>query len=349
MQDLTQRLVNRILEKSRLTAVGISVSHRRRVVATAVGGLRRHGHGAPVTVDDRWHIGSVTKSITGFLLGSMTEAGVLDFDAPLPEILPAVPMHRAWRDCSLHHLLTHTAGLPANFPGRAQRVDPADPADLVAARGTLIAEILERAPKKPPGQAFRYSNVGYSIAGHAAEVAAGVPFEALVRERVFGPLGLQSAGFGPPRGRYPEDQPMGHRSFLGIRGAANPFDGRADNGPVISAAGRAHMHLADLVRYGDVHLAGALGDDTHLTVETWRRLHRPVSNDYAFGWIRYERDWAGGDVLWHNGSNTMWYALLVVLPKKEAVLAFVTNEGAVRKAERAFLSATMDLVAALPS
>ena len=60
--------------------------------------------------------------------------------------------------------------------------------------------------------------------------------------------------------------------------------------------------------------------------------------------MRYESDRTGGPVLWHNGSNTMWYALLVLVPSRSTVLAFATNDGAIRRAETAFSALAKELI-----
>ena len=77
------------------------------------------------------------------------------------------------------------------------------------------------------------------------------------------------------------------------------------------------MNLHDLVKYGRKHLDGELGMDHFLNSDTWQRLHKPIMNDYAYGWVNTLRDWAGGPVIWHNGSNTMWYALPHAVTRKE--------------------------------
>ena len=77
--------------------------------------------------------------------------------------------------------------------------------------------------------------------------------------------------------------------------------------------------------------------------------HTPFRDDYASGWIQFERDWAGGRAICHNGSDTMWYALLILLPAKDTVLAFATNDGAVQAAETAFVKLAKELSALAPS
>ncbi|HLX68249.1 MAG TPA: hypothetical protein VKV04_01360, partial [Verrucomicrobiae bacterium] len=50
-----------------------------------------------------------------------------------------------------------------------------------------------------------------------------------------------------------------------------------------------------------------------------------VMDDYACGWVRLKRDWAGGPVLWHNGSNTMWYIVMWLAPEKNFCVIAATN------------------------
>ncbi len=117
----------------------------------------------------------------------------------------------------------------------------------------------------------------------------------------------------------------------------DPFKTRPDNSPVMAPAGCAHMTIGDLARYGAAHLAGGFGTSPLLLPRSaWHRSHTPFRDDYASGWVRYESDRVGGPVLWHNGSNTMWYALLILVPSRNMVLAFATNDGAIRRAETAF-------------
>lgn len=58
---------------------------------------------------------------------------------------------------------------------------------------------------------------------------------------------------------------------------------------------------------------------------------------------------AGGPLLWHNGSNTLWYALLMLLPARNTVLAFATNDGAIEEAEKAFVGLARQLSEEMPA
>ena len=350
LQDLLETRVAELREAAELTAVAAAVIVDGDLAGAAVSGDRRRNSGISVTVDDRWHLGSITKSMTATLLAVLEDDGLLVPDDALPALLPDVEMADGWSACTLDHLLTHTAGVAANFTDDFQDVWPETSEELVAERRRFIADVLADEPQSPCGERFLYSNVGYTIAGHIAETVAGEPYEALIQNRVFLPLGLITAGFGPPRGEHADREPVGHGILvLGsvrVRVPIDPFTMRADNSPLIAPAGTVHMTIGELARYGATHLDGEYGTDPVLLPQpSWERLHAPFLDDYARGWVRQEHDWAGGSVIWHNGSNSYWYALLMLLPASNMTLAFVTNDGDIVGANAAFGELAQELSA----
>lgn len=110
----------------------------------------------------------------------------------------------------------------------------------------------------------------------------------------------------------------------------------ADNTAIIGPANAVHMTLADLCKYATEHLRGELGTGKLFAAETYKRLHTPELNDYAHGWVvkrpTYEIPYT---VYWHNGSNTMWYALVVFIPGKNMTVAVTSNDGDIDQAESA--------------
>jgi CubicO group peptidase (beta-lactamase class C family) len=84
-----------------------------------------------------------------------------------------------------------------------------------------------------------------------------------------------------------------------------------------------------------LHLHAARGDARLLKQETFTHLHTPSpGTEYACGWGVPPRPWAGGTVLTHNGSNTMWYAVVWIAPKKDFAVLIVANQGE-KEAEKA--------------
>lgn len=269
-----------------------------------------------VADDDVWHLGSCTKAMTATLIALLVARGDLAWETPLAELLPelATDMHLDFMELDLADLMGHRAGLPANpYDGLPEDADGAG-LSLVEQRSALTKHVLARGPVHPPRGAFLYSNTGFLIAGHVAEVATKKSWEELMRELLFAPLGMQSAGFGPPGTRERCDQPRGHTSD----GEPVEPGPEADNPPNLGPAGTVHATLADWAKFIQLHLRGARGDvkvgELTLTKDAFARLHTPMPGagaQYGYGWVFDKRDWAGGDgtVWWHNGSNTMWYCV----------------------------------------
>lgn len=279
-----------------------------------VTGTRRAGGTEKVTADDLWHLGSCTKSMTATLIALLVTRGDVAWDTLLAELLPelASEMHVDYLDATLVDILCHRAGLPANPANLGASL--ADESSLVEQRAAMTRSVLRAPPVHPPKGKQLYSNAGFIIAGHIAEVATGKSWEELIQTLLFQPLGMKSAGFGPPGTPEECDQPRGH----GEDGSYLEPGPLADNPPIIGPAGSVHASLVDWAKYIQLHLKGARGDvkvgEITLTRETFARLHSPYDGpglSYGYGWGIEKRPWAGGDgtALWHNGSNTMWYCL----------------------------------------
>lgn len=339
MIDLQAQL-DEIHHRSALTAVGAAFDGPDRNLQIAVSGRRSRHADTPVTPADLWHTGSVGKSMTATLVATLFHD---QLDTPwlsLPRVQARFGnAHEAWQSSSLRHLLTSTGGLPANFPLKYLRhTDSTDSTDF---RTDALAEVLSRPPRAPVGSRFRYSNLGYTLAGHVCEIVWGESYPSLLAKHVCTPLGMASVGFGAP----PGEQPHGHQVILGWRREIHPDRPLADNPPLITPAGRMHMTLGDLAAFGRAHLDmhKGVGPLAHLVSDG---LHTPLLADYACGWIVADEPWCG-PIIWHNGSNRYWYCLLILFPELDAIAAFTTNDGARFRGERAFFNAAREIAETL--
>ena len=162
----------------------------------------------PVTEKTCFRVASVSKLVMAFGALSLCADGLLDLDGDLSALLgyrvrsphaPDVPV-------TLRMLLTHTSGLrdEGTYSSRGMQ------------SGCTLRELLE-APENwlpaQPGAAFHYSNLGAGAAGVAMELAAGMPFDELMRARVFSPLGIR-ASYDPRRIEPAGDLADGYRVRL---------------------------------------------------------------------------------------------------------------------------------------
>jgi CubicO group peptidase (beta-lactamase class C family) len=322
--------VTKALAASGLPALGAAWA-RGQSGAVSVAGIRAQRASAPVTDTDRWHVGSITKSMTGTMLARLVKQGKLSWDTTVETVFgQTIPsIHADLKTVTLHELVTGKSGIASSLPIMEFLGFPRHETDARASRQAWASKALQRAPQVAPRTTFLYPNSGFVIAGAMAEAVTGQSWEALMQAEVFAPLGLSSAGFGPPDSAA---NPSGHRrSLMGGLVALRSGEDGADNPVAMGPAGIVHMTLADLARFGRHHAEGAAGrgDRGYLDHAAWQFLHTPPDGgDYAVGLVRR----ADGR-LWHNGSNTMWYGELLIDPMTGAAACAVanaaTNEGAV--------------------
>jgi CubicO group peptidase (beta-lactamase class C family) len=312
----------------------ILTDHRLAIGAV---GVRKLGSPEPIRVTDRMHLGSNTKAMTATLLGTLVEEGKLSWGSTVQEVFPdlAPQLHPDYRAVTLLQLLTHRSGMPRTdvekldqkldqwFERHAAELDAGRPA--TEQRRLVLKAIMSDPPRTRPGSAFAYSNYGYIIAGLMAEQVTGRPWESLMTLKLFEPLGMSSAGFGPPGQPGEVDQPWGHLRSVGPLVWPTREDVLP---PWAGPAGTVHCSVPDWSKFAALHLAAAQGTAKLLKPATFRVLQTPPpGSDYACGWIVAKGIWAGGRTLYHEGFNQAWYANLGLAPARNLALLVATNRG----------------------
>jgi CubicO group peptidase (beta-lactamase class C family) len=320
--DDTATTLETIRKKHDLPALAVAVVKDGKICDRAAVGVRKYGDPTPVTMNDQFHIGSCTKSMTATLTAMFIEEGKLRWDSTIAEVLPDLKgkMDKQYETVTVAQLLTHRGGVPGKPPSAAWKKAWLLLATPTKQRKEFVAAVLSEPPEATPGTRFIYSNQGYAIVGAMIENLAGKPWETLMTERLFEPLKMKSAGFGVPGTMSKVDQPWGH---VRQGGKISPI--QSDNPPAIGPAGTVHCSLEDMARYTMIHLGHGQGD-TLLKGESFRKLHTPPEGaDYACGWGIAKRGWAGGNALTHAGSNTQWFLVMWLAPEKNFSVVAATN------------------------
>ena len=303
-----------------LPAVAAMVVSSDGILAEGVAGVRDVGAPDRATRSDLWHVGSITKSFTATLTARLVERGVLSWDDRLADRLPEA-VGTDFADVTLAQLASHSAGLPANPPPAWFTTTRRSPNSVPVQRRDAVVAALRGDPVSDPGSGFLYSNLGYMTLGAVLEEVTGETWETLLRREVLEPAGLGTAGFGAPGSIDVLDQPRGH--VPGGNGELVAVPG-LDNPAALGPAGTLHMSLRDLATWGAVHLRGERGEDGIVPAAAFRWMHRGRAGNYGSGWVD-ARDASGRRMIWHNGSNTAWYAMVALLPDADRVIAIVTN------------------------
>lgn len=325
-----------ILAKHEIPGMVAAIVEGDKVVAIGAAGVRKAGAEEKVTTGDLFHIGSCTKSMTATMIGTLVEEGKLSWTTTIGEVFTDLgeKMQPEWKGVTLEQLLTHRAGVPSDLgkDGLWGRLWKNAGAPGPEQRRMLVEGVLSWKPESPAGTKYLYANAGFAIAGAMAEKVTGKSWEDLMRERLFTPLGMDSAGFGAPGTKGTVDQPRGHYA----KGEAVEPGVGADNPAAIGPGGIVHCTVSDWAKYVSLHVRGDAADPKRgakiVKAETFDKLHTPPEGaepKYAMGWSVTSRPWAGPGqrVLTHNGSNTMWFAVCWLAPEKDFAVLVMCNKG----------------------
>ena len=341
------------LKRHQLPALAAAVVKEGKVIAAGAVGTRRAGTTSPVTLDDRFHIGSDTKAMTALLAGMLVEEGKLRWSSTVAELFPelAKEIHPDLQGVTLTQLLSHTSGIPSDDEAFDKLLEASLTQDgnLDELRYWTIQRYVTRPLAAKPGEKFAYANMNYMIVGSAIERNVGQTWEELITERVFAPLGLKSAGLGPQSSLGRVDAPLGH---LEVDGKAKAYlaGPNGDNPLVMGPAGTVHMSVLDFARWASWNAGGAKRGPALVRPETRAKLHEmimtipakkdaapgtPALGQYGLGWGQVHAPWASGPMLYHGGSNTKNLAHIWVDPKHDFAMVLMTNIGG-KSADEAF-------------
>lgn len=150
-------------------------------------GLKKTGATDSVDVNTVFRIGSLSKGFAGILTGILVEEGQLHWDDRVVRYVPefALSSPGQTREIQLHHLLSHTTGLPYHAY-----------TNMIEAGYDLrsIAALFGRLPLHgKPGEIYSYQNAVFSLAGEAIQAATGKTYPEVLSEKIFHPAGMNTA------------------------------------------------------------------------------------------------------------------------------------------------------------
>jgi CubicO group peptidase (beta-lactamase class C family) len=337
------RTLEPYLKEFGLPALAAAVFKEGVVIASGVAGTRRAGQDIPVGIEDCFHLGSDSKAFTSLLVGQFVDDGRLRWDSTLAEVFPELKdkMDAEFTKITLQELLSHSSGLAdAKILDLIERSYMQD-GNMDEVRYWMVKETASKPLDHARGSKFAYSNLGYIIAGAILERIGGKSWEELVNERIFGPLDLKSAGFGPQSSLGRVDAPLGHLILDGKPKAmlAGP---NGDNPLIVGPAGTIHMSVLDFAKWVAWHAGEGRRPPILVSPDIVKKLHTPVidtgvradappgtpkTGKYALGWGQVRVDWAPMPVITHTGSNGMNLAIAMFWPKTDFGFVMMTNIG----------------------
>jgi len=288
-------------------AGSILVAKDGRILLHKGYGLADREKGIPFTPETAFDIGSITKQFTAAAILALESEGKLKVTDPLGKYFD-VPQDKA--GITLHHLLTHSAGLQDVFGGDYEEMT----------RDGLVQAALASQLLWPPGTRYQYSNAGYSLLAAIVEKVSGKPYETFLRETFFKPAGMEKTGYRLPAWK-PEELAHGYR---GGEPWGTPLDHAwAPDGPWWNLRGNGGI----LSTTGDLHKWYlALEKGEVLSKEEQAKAYTPHvpeneegSSHYGYGWA-IDKGPGGTRRIAHNGGNGIFAADFQRYPDDRLVL-----------------------------
>lgn len=289
-------------------------------------GLANMELGVANTPATKFRLGSITKQFTAAAILLLQEKGKLSVADPISKFIPDSPA--AWNDITIHHLLTHTSGIPS-YTDQAgyqahMREPSGEPLDFFKRFRDFPLEFK-------PGEKFHYDNSGYFLLGVIIERVSGMKYEEYLQKNIFQPLGMDDTGYDWPS------------TILKNRasGYSKGPDGRQINAEFLDmgqpyAAGSLYSSVLDLYTWDR-----ALYTTKVLSAQSLAAAFTPGKFDWGEG-IRYGYGWGiaqvhGHKTVGHGGgingfSTVIWRAIeedavSIVLSNTDAGNSNVGNAG----------------------
>lgn len=267
---------------------------------------------APTTIFD---IGSLTKQFTATAILRLAMQGRLSTDDKLSKFFNNIPKDKA--NITIHDLLRHQSGLISNVGGDYDKITEEDFLDKV-----FLSKL-----KLGVGEAFSYSNVGYSLLAMIIEKVSGQDYETYLYKELWQPAKMETTGYTRPGfdtnliavGYYRNDSAWGKPTGKEWN-KSEPYWHLKGNGGILSTT-------EDLYKWDK-----ALKTELILSKEAKQKLYHPKlrsdeteTSIYAYGWDVSQTDRMTIQV-WHNGSNHIFYADFLRYIDEDITLIMLNNK-----------------------
>jgi beta-glucosidase-like glycosyl hydrolase/CubicO group peptidase (beta-lactamase class C family) len=318
----TQKLLASYAQQKAFPGASLVVGFRGAVILdTAVGSLDYGASSEKVTGDTIYDLASLSKAIgTTSAAMMLVQSGKLLLDAPVQDYLPEFqgPNKNKVR---VRNLLTHTAGFPAFLPiyKEAQGYD------------SLLRAVFALPLDYEPGSKSIYSDFGMILLGEIVSRASALPLDRYLSQNLFGPLGMKSTLYKPPKTLWPRIAPTENDPWRNrvVRGEVHDENAFAMGGVAGHAGLFSDAH--DLAIFAQMMLNRGVYDHRRFfnaeVVARFTSLQEPAEGARGLGWGKpSDSNWTGplfsAAAYGHTGftGTSIW-----IDPRRQLFIILLTN------------------------
>jgi len=334
-KDFIHTLESYIIKKMAETRVpGLSIALIRddKVIYSKGFGFRDVNATKPATPRTIYGIGSITKSFTALAILQLVNDDVISLNDPVTNYVD-VDLNHHGAEVTIHHLLTHSSGIPALgyaealisglLGSRSEWLPIAKPGDIIP-----FMEGASRWAVAKPGERFFYLNEGYVLLGKIIESVTGVPYREYVKENILKPLKMVRSYF--TREDVEKDSDVATPYVImkdgELRPSRFPYGIEADGGLLSNAldlANYVRMYLSDGVFEGREIISKEL---LELMLKPHIKLSSEIFGGDAYGYgLMIHPNFPGGTLIGHGGSVLVYTAYIGFIPSEGVGVAVLSN------------------------
>ncbi len=292
----------------------VLVAERGHVIFKKGYGLADMEWEIPNAADTKFRLGSITKQFTATLILQLVEQGKIKLDARMTDYLTDYRKDTGDR-VTIHHLLTHTSGIPS-YTGLPEFFK--DVSRNPYAVADFVKKYCSNDLSFEPGSKFAYNNSGYFLLGAIIEKVTGKTYEQALKENILDPLGMKDTGY---------DR---HETILKKRAEGYEKSPRGIvNAPYLDmglpyAAGSLYSTVEDLFLWDQ-----ALYADKVISAQSKALMFKPNLNNYGYGWIMNTQTVGSKsiNVIGHGGGINGFNTLITRLTDDRHLIVLLNNTG----------------------
>ncbi len=295
----------------------VLIAQDRNILLSQGYGLADRIQRIPNTPQTRFHLGSMTKMFTAMGILALQSQGKLCVNDPICNLISSFP--KAWKDITIHHLLTHISGLSSQLSRRFyEEIEiatsgPVPPSEQTHYLGLDCKWSLDARP----GEQYAYNNFGYILLAHIIEQVSGQSYADFLERTIFAPLQMRNTGY--------QDKSSG---VAKLYPDADSTTGEEFGSPPISeGSGHLYSTSEDLFLWDQ-----ALYTDRLLSQTEANQIFEPFVREteypgfgYGYGWFVGEVQ--GRPIVAGAGGGPMFATLIVRYPKDHLTEIVLTNQG----------------------
>jgi CubicO group peptidase (beta-lactamase class C family) len=268
----------------------------------------------PNTTKTKFRIGSMTKQFTSMLVMQLREQGKIKLEDSV--CVYVTPCPDAWKPVTIHHLLTHTSGIPTYTGIAAWQATMMVPKTIEQ----MVAIFRDLPLQWVPGEKYAYNNSGYFLLGVVIEKASGKKYEQALQDMILTPLALTDTGYDWSKTILPR-RASGYTGKGDSLQNAAPLDMQQPY-----AAGSMYSTVDDLLKWDQ-----ALYTEKLLPAAAKQVMWTPFKENYAYGWNVGEPAAAFGGYrrLVHSGGINGFSSVIFRLPEPNVTVIVLANNATV--------------------